>query len=95
MMENLFAPGPDEEFSYDCKPRLDDPEGYVLKICEYLNEKQIWVGRNVGLEVAEITEGEQDGREVIIVIFACCGTGDSAVIDKETGEVVGYSLGVY
>ena len=36
-----------------------------------------------------------DGKEVIIVRFACCDTGDSTVIDKETGEVLGYSLGIY
>ncbi len=36
-----------------------------------------------------------DGREVIIVRFTCCGTGDFAVIDKETSEVIAYNLGIY
>ena len=94
-MDDIFAPRPKGEIHYDCSPRPDDPEGYVVKICEYLNENQIWVGRNGGLQVSEITESEVDGREVIIVLFACCGTGNSAAIDKETGEVLGYSLGIY
>jgi hypothetical protein len=95
MMDNLFAPRPKGEILYDCSPRDNDPEGYVVKICEYLNEKQIWVGRNANLEVAEIVEGEMDGRKVIIIRFSCCGTGDSAAIDKETGEVIGYNMGIY
>ena len=69
--------------------------GYVVKICEYLNEEQMWVGRNAGLVIAEITDEDLDGKEVIIVRFACCGTGDFAVIDKETGEVLEYILGIY
>jgi hypothetical protein len=53
------------------------------------------VGRNANLEVAEIIEGEMDGRKVIIIWFTCFGTGDSAAIDKETGEVIGYNMGIY
>jgi hypothetical protein len=95
MMDDLFAPRPKGEIRYNCSPRQEDPEGYIKKICEYLNEKQIWVDRNAALEVAEITEGIMDGREVIIVRFTCCGTGDTAAIDKETGEVIGYNKGIY
>jgi hypothetical protein len=94
-MDELFSPRPDGPFRYDCSPRPEDPEGYVVRVCEYLNERQIWVGRNGALQVAEITEMEMEGRDVIVIRFACCGTGDSAAIDKETGEVIGYSLGVY
>ncbi|NIM93659.1 MAG: hypothetical protein GTO18_08100 [Anaerolineales bacterium] len=95
MMDQIFAPRPKGEIKYDCSPRPDDPEGYVVKVCEYLNENQMWVGRNAGLVVSEVIEAEVDGRKVIILRFACCGTGDSASIDKETGEVLGYSLGIY
>ena len=94
-MDQLLNPRPTGEFEYDCSPRDDDPEGYVVRVCEYLNENQIWVGANGALEVSEIIESEMDGREVVIVLFACCSAGDSAGIDKETGEVLGYSLGIY
>lgn len=95
LMDEVFAPRPDGAFRYDCSPRPDDPEGYVVKVCEYLNERQIWVGRNGDLRIAEFTETGMEGRDVLVIWFACCGTGDSAAIDKETGEVIGYSLGVY
>jgi hypothetical protein len=95
MFDQIFAPRPKGEIRYDCSPRPNDLEGYVVKICEYLNENQIWVGRNAALTVSQIIEQEVDGREIIIVLFSCCGTGDSASIDKETGEVLGYSLGIY
>ena len=51
-------------------------------------------GRNGTLKAAEIVEMEREGRELIVIWFAGCGTGDSAAIDKETEYVVGYSLGV-
>lgn len=94
-MDQLFSRRPEGEIHYDCKPRADDPERLVLRICEYLNENQIWVDRNIGLEVAEIIEQERDGVDVLIVRFDCCGTGDYAVIDKETGKVLSYHLGIY
>ena len=95
MFDQIFAPRPDSEIQYDCSPRSDDPEGYVVKVCEYLNENQIWVGRNKGLIVSGVMEQEIDGRVVVILLFSCCGSGDSASIDKETGEVIRYDLGDY
>jgi hypothetical protein len=95
LFDQIFFPRPEGEVLYDCSQRPDDPEGYLVAVCEYLNENQIWVGRNAGLTVSDVLEKEIDGRQVIVLLFSCCGTGDSAAIDKETGEVLGYDLGIY
>jgi hypothetical protein len=94
-MDNLFNPRPDEPFRYDCSPRPDDPEEYYVKVCEYLNENQIWVGKFHTFGIEEILETEEEGREIIVILFTCCGTGDRAALDKETGEVLFYSLGAW
>lgn len=87
---------PEGEFSYDCSPRLEDPNRYLVSVCEYLNQNQIWVGDFSTFEINRIQEqtGEQ-GQPVLILYFNCCGMGDSATIDQETGEVLGYQLGIY
>jgi hypothetical protein len=94
-MHQMLNPRPEGEFRYDCSTRPDDPEGYLVAVCEYLNEKQIWVGGGAPYDIAEISEIEVEGRTVVNIVFACCGTGDMAGIDKETGEVLGYSLGIW
>ncbi len=94
MFQDMFRSheGP---FKYSCLPRDEDPEGYLVKICEYLSEKQNYVGEFHTFDIVEIWEEEQDGQVVIVIRLSCCGTGDYAMIDKETGEVIGYSTGAW
>jgi hypothetical protein len=95
MMHDLLNPRPEGPFRYDCSPRPDDPEGYMVRICEYLNENQIWVGQFHTFDIDEVIETEEEGRPIIIILLSCCGTGDRAAIDKETGEVLYYSTGAW
>jgi hypothetical protein len=95
MMHQMLNPHSEGKFQYDCSPRPDDPEGYLVAVCEYLNENQIWAGRGAPYDISSITKSEKDGRVIVIIEFACCGTGDIAAIDKETGEVLGYTPGIW
>ena len=78
-----------------CEPRQDDPEGYLFKICLYIQEKQIDVSPAdpTGYHIKRIEEVEENGRPVLWVFLDCCYLGDIAVIDKATGEVIGFQVG--
>ncbi len=67
----------------------------MVRIGEYLNENQIWVGPFHTFEIDEVIETEEEGRQIIVILLDCCGTGDRAAIDKETGEVIFYAKGVW
>jgi hypothetical protein len=95
MLNDLVNPRPDGPFEYDCSPRPDDPEGYLVNICKYLNENQIWVGEFNTFEIDQVIDTEENGREIITILLSCCGTGDRAGIDAETGEVLFYSMGAW
>ncbi len=95
MMNDLLNPRPDGPITYDCSPRPNDPEGYMVKVCEYLNENQIWVGQFQSFEIENIYETREDNRVIIIIHFSCCGTGDRAAIDKATGEILYYDMGAW
>jgi hypothetical protein len=95
MFYDIFNPRPKGPFEYDCSPRADDPEGYLVKVCKYLNENQIWVGKFHTFEIDQVTATEEDGRDILTIRFSCCGTGDHAGIDMETGEVIYYSMGAW
>lgn len=95
MLYDIFNPRPKGPFEYDCSPRPDDSEGYLVKVCEYLNKHQIWVGQFHTFEIDQTFLNEEDGREVLTILFSCCGTGDMAGIDMETGEVLYYSVGAW
>ena len=78
-----------------CEPRQDDPEGYLFKICVYIQEKQIDVSPAdpTGYHIKRIEEVEENGRPVLWVFLDCCYLGDIAVIDKATGEVISFQAG--
>jgi hypothetical protein len=78
-----------------CEPRQDDPEGYLLKICVYIQEKQINVSPAdpTRYQIKRIEEREENGRPVLWVFLNCCYLGDIAVIDKATGEVINFEVG--
>ena len=92
----LTSCGSGGEPPHPCEPRDNDPNGYMIRICEYLNEAQLNLGTPwKTINMLSNQEEEREGRRVIVVRMDCCGMGDRAIIDKETGEVLDYSLGNY
>ena len=83
--------------TYQCEPGENDPDGYLVKICEYVKEHDIRsrAGDPTLRTIVEIEEGlGSKGREVIYITLDCCGDfGDTAVIEKATGEVIDYLKG--
>jgi hypothetical protein len=80
---------------YDCRPRDNDPEEYMVAICRYLNQEQIRVGDWSTFDIEDIREAEFNGRAAILIHLDCCHTGDTSYIDRETGEVLGYVKGAW
>jgi hypothetical protein len=83
--------------SYRCQAGEHDPDGTLVKICEYVKEHDIRsrTGDPTARSIAGTYDGvDADGREVTYVELDCCGDwGDTAVLDKATGEVVDYIRG--
>jgi hypothetical protein len=75
----------------------NDPDGYLDKICLYVKENKLDISpaKPETLSITQIVERAQDGKTMIEIRLNCCGTGDSALIDKETGKVVQYILGIH
>ena len=82
---------------YRCEASDNDPEGYLVKICEYVKENDIRsrAGDPTLRTIATQEEYEDPpGRTLIQIHLDCCGDfGDIAIIDKATGEVIDYMLG--
>lgn len=78
-----------------CEPRQDDPEGYLFRICTYIQEKQINVSPAdpTRYRIKRIEEREENGRPVVWVFLNCCYLGDIAIIDKASGEVIQFRVG--
>ena len=88
-----------------CVIRYPDPNGYLLKICEYLREHNGTIIPNKAPDNYSIKgiedvgdyltydSGVQIDNKVLVVRLNCCGTGDLAYIDKKTNEVIGFSPG--
>ena len=97
----VLLPGQDAEpvdFSQvSCQAHSDDPLGYLLSICRYIlaNNVNTSPADPSKLNILEIREEFQDGREVFIILLDCCGMGDRAVLDTASGEVLEYHLGDY
>ena len=85
----IFSP------SATCGPRQDDPDGYLLKICTYIQEKQLDVSPAdpARYHIKRIEEREEEGRTVLWVFLDCCYLGDIAVIDPASGEVIRFQAG--
>lgn len=79
----------------ECRPRPDDPTGYLVKICEFLAASDnIYVDVDPNLyNIESIATQEWNGRDVIWVYLDCCYMGDIAFIDPETEEVLDFSPG--
>src|SRR5215510_14309788 len=74
--------------SATCEPRQDDPDGYLFKICTYIQEKQLDVSPAdpTRYHIKRIEKREEEGRAVLWVFLDCCYLGDIAVIDPASGE---------
>ena len=88
----------------ECLIKKPDPDGYLLKICRYLNEHEDTIIPNRepdDYSIKSIEEGQYsrfEGDEykvtdVLVIRLDCCGTGNLAYVDKETNEVIGFSFG--
>lgn len=88
---------------YECVERPDDPTGYLQPICEYIaaNMDSYPMDPNQ-LEIEGITPGDEQTRfnvpeyssaQFDFVALSCCYTGDWAVIDVTTKQVVAFFLG--
>ncbi len=91
--------------SSECDIENPDPDGYLLKICEYLVENKDTIITDTTnpseYNIISIEEGVysrfENGKHIetdaIIVSLDCCYMGDIAYISKETKEVIGFSPG--
>lgn|GEM_PF-1868636 len=88
----------------DCKIKNPDHDGYLPKICKYLKEHPNvqTIADPTKYKIQKVEENDYlrpiddkraPGTKTIIVSLDCCGTGDLAYIDKETKEVIGFSVG--
>jgi hypothetical protein len=78
-----------------CRPRSDDPQGYLFKICTYIQANKIDVSpaSPTSYSIKHIEERTEGDREVIWVYLSCCYLGDMAIIDKVSGEMIDFRLG--
>jgi len=85
--------------SSECKIKNPDPDGYLLKICEYLKQHEDTIIPNKNPNEYSIKgfdpEEQYGGKAILVIRLDCCGTGDLAYIDKESKEVIGFSPGDY
>lgn len=81
----------------ECPLRDNDPGGYLTLICRYVHDNNLDVkpADPAVYQIKEIEESFQNARTVATVSLNCCGMGDRAVIDKETGEVLSFQAGAY
>ncbi len=82
--------------SVECRPRDDDPTGYLVLICQYLlaHADTIHTAADPdSYNIVNIEPRTEGGRDVLYVWLDCCFMGDYAIIDVETGEVVAFSPG--
>lgn len=84
-------------WSGECEIKNPDPDGYLLKICEYLQRHNSTIFSNKNPNDYRIKEFEErltaSGDSILVIRLDCCGTGDLAFVDKNTREVVGFSAG--
>jgi hypothetical protein len=79
----------------NCKSRDDDPQGYLLKICNYIKAKQLNVSPADpnNYHIKRVEERQQNNRTVLWIFLDCCFMGDIAVIDKASGEIIEFRVG--
>jgi hypothetical protein len=104
--KRLYPPDPIDASSYEvsllvekpaitCTPQADDPDGYLLKLCTYIQTRHIDVqpADPTQYRIKRVEDRDDNGRRVVWVFLNCCGLGDIGVIDKVSGEVVEFRQG--
>jgi hypothetical protein len=78
-----------------CALRPDDPQGYLLMICQYITAHKIDVSpaNPQTYHVREMHEVVENQRQLVVILLDCCYTGDRAWIDLQTSEVIRFQLG--
>ncbi|HEX5689698.1 MAG TPA: hypothetical protein VFX76_06845 [Roseiflexaceae bacterium] len=78
-----------------CQPQSDDADGYLLKLCRYVQLRQLNVAPAdpTQYRIKRVEERQLNGKPVVWVFLNCCGMGDIGVIDKGSGEVVDFYKG--
>ena len=84
-----------EKPTITCRPQADDRDGYLLKLCTYIQVRHIDVqpADPTQYRIKHVEDREDNGRRVVWVFLNCCGLGDIGVIDKVSGEVVQFRQG--
>jgi hypothetical protein len=84
-----------EKPTITCHPQADDNDGYLLKLCTYIQTRHVDVqpADPTQYRIKRVEDRDQNGRQVVWVFLNCCGLGDIGVIDKASGEVVGFRQG--
>lgn len=84
-----------EKPTITCRPQAGDRDGYLLKLCTYIQAHHIDVrpADPTQYQIKRVEDREDDSRSVVWVFLNCCGLGDIAVIDKTSGEVIDFRHG--
>jgi len=80
-----------------CPPRTDDPTGDLVAICTYIQSHKINVAPAdpANYKIKRVEERTQNKRPVLWIFLNCCGLGDIAVIDKNSGDVISFQVGAH
>lgn len=78
-----------------CQPQANDPQGYLLKLCTYIQTRHIDVqpADPTQYRIKRIENRDDHGRAVVWVFLDCCGMGDIGIIDTTTGGVISFRQG--
>ena len=78
-----------------CRPQADDRDGYLLKLCTYIQARHIDVqpADPTQYRIKRVENRDDNGRRVVWVFLNCCGLGDIGVIDQTSGEVIEFRQG--
>jgi len=75
-----------------CLRQPKDDSAYLLKTCEYVVATKLEVTAHPNTwTVTKIDDEIVDGKLTTAVHFSCCGPGDVAFFDKNTGQVCAYA----
>ena len=75
-----------------CVRQRGENSEYLFKACEYVVSKKVEVTRHPNTwTVTRVADETVDGKAVLAAHFSCCGPGDVAFFDKDTGNFYAYA----